>query len=169
MSKTYRQYNGIELRRCKMESSFLSTSRKCSDTLVKNLRKSRERQNTDGIVSSTKGTYMSSSMTHLWHIYTVIVYQVMCIMFTYHCKYKHRYTFWCANIPLFDNKTLMTLSPNSKYVLMDLVVESSVVLVPRTSFTIIIVTLVISCAKYRWLILYRYILFCISKSNRFVN
>jgi hypothetical protein len=106
---------------------------------------------------------------HLWHIYTVIVYQVMCIMFTYHCKYKHRYTFWCANIPLFDNKTLMTLSPNSKYVLMDLVVESSVVLVPRTSFTIIIVTLVISCAKYRWLILYRYILFCISKSNRFVN
>ena len=65
MSKTYRQYNGIELRRCKMESSFLSTSRKFSDTLVKNLSKSRERQNTDGIVASTKGTYMSSSMTHL--------------------------------------------------------------------------------------------------------
>lgn len=169
MSKTYRQYNGIELRRCKMESSFLSTSRKFSDTLVKNLSKSRERQNTDGIVASTKGTYMSSSMTHLWHIYTVIVHQVMCIMFTYHCKYKHRYKFWCASIPLFDNKTLMTLSPNSKYVLMDLVVESSVVLVPRTSFTIIIVTLVISCAKYRWLILYRYTFFCISKSNRFAK
>jgi hypothetical protein len=67
----------------------------------------RQQLHTDGIVASTKGTYMSSSMTHLWHIYTVIVHQVMCIMFTYHCKYKHRYKFWCANIPLFDNKTLM--------------------------------------------------------------